>query len=59
MNAGDLGLNPDIVGLQLSRILEIITKWYAILLLDKADVFFGAAEFTRFREEQIDFQLVP
>jgi len=39
MSAGDLGLNPASLETELSKILEMVTKWNAILLLDEADVF--------------------
>jgi hypothetical protein len=39
ISAGDLGLNPHTVESTLLGILEIVTKWNAILLLDEADVF--------------------
>ncbi|KAF4542533.1 ATPAse AAA+ type core protein [Lasiodiplodia theobromae] len=39
MSAGDLGLDPSSVEDKLSDILEMCTKWNAILLLDEADVF--------------------
>ncbi|KAF1809396.1 P-loop containing nucleoside triphosphate hydrolase protein [Eremomyces bilateralis CBS 781.70] len=39
MSAGDLGLDPRNVETKLQNILEMCTKWNAILLLDEADVF--------------------
>lgn len=39
MSAGDLGINPDQVEERLSKILEMIAKWNAVLLLDECDVF--------------------
>jgi hypothetical protein len=39
MSAGDLGLDPRSVETKLQNILEMCTKWNAILLLDEADVF--------------------
>jgi AAA+ superfamily predicted ATPase len=39
MSAGDLGLDPRQVDNTLKDILEMCTKWNAILLLDEADVF--------------------
>jgi hypothetical protein len=39
MSAGDLGLDPRTVESALKDILEMCTKWNAILLLDEADVF--------------------
>ena len=39
MSAGDLGLSSGEVESSLSNVLEICTKWNAILLLDEADVF--------------------
>lgn len=39
MSAGDLGLDPRNVESKLQNILEMCTKWNAILLLDEADVF--------------------
>ncbi|KAI9724291.1 MAG: hypothetical protein M1828_003715 [Chrysothrix sp. TS-e1954] len=42
MSAGDLGLEPRTVEQKLSNILEMCTKWKAILLIDEADVFLEA-----------------
>jgi SpoVK/Ycf46/Vps4 family AAA+-type ATPase len=39
IGAGDLGVDPRSVESTLSQILELVTKWKAILLLDEADVF--------------------
>ena len=39
MSAGDLGLDSSEVEASLSNVLEMATKWNAILLLDEADVF--------------------
>ncbi|KAI9659109.1 MAG: hypothetical protein M1821_002069 [Bathelium mastoideum] len=39
MSAGDLGLDPSRVEAKLQSILEMCTRWNAILLLDEADVF--------------------
>ena len=39
MSAGDLGLSSGEVESALSNVLEMATKWNAILLLDEADVF--------------------
>lgn len=39
LSAGDLGLDPRQVDNNLKDILEMCTKWNAILLLDEADVF--------------------
>ena len=39
MSAGDLGLDPREVESSLGDILEMCTRWSAILLLDEADVF--------------------
>ena len=39
MSAGDLGLDSSQVESSLSNVLEMATKWNAILLLDEADVF--------------------
>ena len=39
MSAGDLGTSSSEVESALSNVLEICTKWDAILLLDEADVF--------------------
>jgi SpoVK/Ycf46/Vps4 family AAA+-type ATPase len=42
MSAGDLGTDPSGVENALSNILEMNTKWNAVLLLDEADVFLEA-----------------
>ncbi|KAH8589925.1 P-loop containing nucleoside triphosphate hydrolase protein [Bisporella sp. PMI_857] len=39
MSAGELGLTADQVETSLQRVLEISTKWGAVLLLDECDVF--------------------
>lgn len=39
MSAGDLGLEPRSIENKLNNILEMCTRWSAILLLDEADVF--------------------
>ncbi|KAL8637259.1 MAG: hypothetical protein Q9226_009140 [Calogaya cf. arnoldii] len=39
MSAGDLGLDSSNVESSLSNVLEMSTKWNAVLLLDEADVF--------------------
>ncbi|KAH0537656.1 hypothetical protein FGG08_005569 [Glutinoglossum americanum] len=39
MSAGDLGLAPEDIETKLSEILEMATRWKAVLLLDEADVF--------------------
>src|SRR5690242_3786747 len=39
MSAGDLGTGPDEVEGNLQKILEMVAKWDAILLLDECDVF--------------------
>jgi SpoVK/Ycf46/Vps4 family AAA+-type ATPase len=42
MSAGDLGINPNQVESKLTNILEMISKWNAVLLLDECDVFLEA-----------------
>ena len=42
MSAGELGLRPDEVEDKLADILEMVTKWNAVLLLDECDVFLEA-----------------
>jgi ATP-dependent 26S proteasome regulatory subunit len=39
MSAGDLGFDPSLVETKLQDILEMCSRWNAILLLDEADVF--------------------
>ena len=39
MSAGDLGVESEEIERSLSNVLEMATKWNAILLLDEADVF--------------------
>lgn len=39
MSAGDLGLDASEVEFRLQRVLDMCTRWNAILLLDEADVF--------------------
>jgi SpoVK/Ycf46/Vps4 family AAA+-type ATPase len=42
MSAGDLGTTPNQVESKLTEILEIVSRWKAILLLDECDVFLEA-----------------
>ena len=42
MAAGDLGMRPKDVELELQSILDMCARWNAILLLDEADVFLEA-----------------
>lgn len=42
MSAGDLGVDSSTVESSLSNVLEMSTKWNAVLLLDEADVFLEA-----------------
>lgn len=42
IGAGDLGTDPSSVESTLNHILEMVTKWKAVLLLDEADVFLEA-----------------
>ena len=42
MSAGDLGLEPSSIESSLNTILEMVSKWSAVLLLDEADVFLEA-----------------
>ena len=42
LSAGDLGTDPSGVEERLSKILALVTKWQAVLLLDEADVFLEA-----------------
>ena len=42
MSAGELGLHPGRVEDKLADILEMVTKWNAVLLLDECDVFLEA-----------------
>lgn len=39
MSAGDLGYDPRHVEAELQKILQMCTRWNAVLLLDEADVF--------------------
>lgn len=39
ISAGDLGLEPDRVQLELSTAFQLARNWSAVLLLDEADVF--------------------
>ncbi|KAI3392402.1 hypothetical protein diail_5729 [Diaporthe ilicicola] len=42
LSSGDLGSNPGEVERGLSQILELVSRWSAILLLDECDVFLEA-----------------
>ncbi|KAJ9634733.1 hypothetical protein H2204_006182 [Knufia peltigerae] len=39
MSAGDLGLDPSGIEESLNLVLDMVSKWNAVLLLDEADVF--------------------
>jgi hypothetical protein len=39
MSAGDLGINPDQVETRLNNILEMMSKWNSVLLIDECEVF--------------------
>ena len=38
MSAGDLGLDPSGIEESLNLVLDMVSKWNAVLLLDEADV---------------------
>lgn len=42
MSAGDLGVRPDEVEMNLESVLELVARWKAILLIDECDVFLEA-----------------
>jgi len=42
MSAGDLGLDPAGIEETLNTIMDMVSKWNAVLLLDEADVFLEA-----------------
>jgi len=42
MSAGDLGLDPSGIEDSLNLVLDMVSKWNAVLLLDEADVFLEA-----------------
>lgn len=42
MSAGDLGLEPAEIEEKLSNVMDMVSKWGAVLLLDEADVFLEA-----------------
>ncbi|KAH0848957.1 putative AAA family ATPase [Fonsecaea pedrosoi] len=42
MSAGDLGLDPSGIEESLNLVLDMVSKWNAVLLLDEADVFLEA-----------------
>lgn len=42
VSAGDIGLDSSAIESSLSNVLEMSTKWNAVLLLDEADVFLEA-----------------
>ena len=42
MSAGDLGLDPSGIEDALNTVMDMVTKWKAVLLLDEADVFLEA-----------------
>ncbi|KIW14393.1 hypothetical protein PV08_07175 [Exophiala spinifera] len=42
MSAGDLGLDPSDIEESLNLVLDMVSKWNAVLLLDEADVFLEA-----------------
>jgi SpoVK/Ycf46/Vps4 family AAA+-type ATPase len=42
MSSGDFGTNPSEIEDKLSKILEMVAKWNAVLLIDECDVFLEA-----------------
>jgi len=42
LSAGDLGLDPTGIEESLNLVLDMVSKWNAVLLLDEADVFLEA-----------------
>lgn len=42
LSAGDLGLDPSGIEESLNLVLDMVSKWNAVLLLDEADVFLEA-----------------
>lgn len=44
MSAGDLGVDASVFETKLKRILQLVPKWGALLLLDEADVFMEARD---------------
>ena len=42
LTAGDLGLHPKEIETELGRIVDMVTKWGAVLLLDECDIFLEA-----------------
>ncbi|KIX03961.1 uncharacterized protein Z518_07514 [Rhinocladiella mackenziei CBS 650.93] len=42
MSAGDLGIDPSGIEESLNLVLDMVSKWNAVLLLDEADVFLEA-----------------
>lgn len=53
MSAGELGITADDVEDSLRRVLEMCTKWQAVLLLDECDIFLEKRRASDLQRNQI------
>jgi hypothetical protein len=53
LSAGELGDSASSIEHGLTSVLELVTKWNAILLLDEADVFLEQRDFSNLARNKI------
>ena len=53
LSAGELGDTADSIEHRLTSVLELVTKWNAVLLLDEADVFLEKRDFSNLARNKI------
>ena len=53
LSAGELGDSTGSIEHALTSVLELVTKWNAVLLLDEADVFLEQRDFSNLERNKI------
>lgn len=53
LSAGELGDSAGSIERALTSVLELVTKWNAVLLLDEADVFLEQRDFSNLERNKI------
>jgi hypothetical protein len=53
LSAGELGDTTGSIEHELTSVLELVTKWNAVLLLDEADVFLEKRDFSNLARNKI------
>jgi hypothetical protein len=53
LSAGELGESAGSIERALTSVLELVTKWNAVLLLDEADVFLEQRDFSNLERNKI------